>query len=71
MFSNNDENLKSLETNNSQINLKAHAYYKKNEGNFKHINLTKSEMQEFFKSSQRKIKVVTSIKLILIHGKIL
>ena len=56
MFSNNDENLKSLETNNSQINLKAHAYYKKNEGNFKHINLTKREMQEFFKSSQRKIK---------------
>lgn len=54
-FSTSDEYINSLENSNSQTKIGFHANYIKNEGNYNFINLNKKEMQEFFKSSKRKI----------------
>lgn len=56
MFSIDDENINSLEKNNYNTNIRAHANYEKNEGNYNYRNFNKNEVQEFFKSSKRKIK---------------
>ena len=56
MFSTNDEYISSLGIDNSYTNANSSTNYEKNEGNFNYKRLTESEIQEFFKSSNIKIK---------------